>query len=422
MPQTLHRIIIGDARDMSEIPDDSLQLIITSPPYWHIKDYGFPGQIGHGQSYEDYINDLNLVWSECARVLRPGCRVCINIGDQFARADEYGRYAVIPIRAEITRFMLALGLDHMGTIIWQKRTTMRTSGGASDMGSFPYPRNGILEIDYEFIMIFRKPGRAPSPTPDQKSGARLSKEEWKEYFSGHWSFPPERQKGHIAMFPVELPRRLIRMFSFPGETVLDPFLGSGTTALAAAILGRNSVGYEINPDYLPVIEEKLSGIGEFGGKLEILRRESERFDRNAALSRLPYIYRDPQGFRKISDFKQEEPEYFRVKEILSPERMILSDGRTIRLIGVKENPEGRAEALDFLMKKTRGQKVFVREDPALSPENGITPVYLYLWNRTFINAHLIKKGLAVVDESRDFRHRERFLRYQGEADEKSQIG
>ena len=416
--KTFHRIIMDDSRHMSEIPDDSVHLIITSPPYWHIKDYGGPGQIGHGQSYEDYINDLNLVWAECTRVLKPGCRICVNIGDQFARADEYGRYAVIPIREEITRFMLAAGLDHMGTIIWQKRTTMRTSGGASVMGSFPYPRNGILEIDYEFILVFRKPGKPPSPTPEQKARARLSKAEWKEYFSGHWNFPGEKQKGHAAMFPAELPRRLIRMFSFPGETVLDPFLGSGTTSLAAAVLGRNSVGYEINPDYLPVIKEKLAGIEEFAGSIEIMVRETALFDRDAALSRLPYIYRDPQGFRKISEFKREEQEYFRIKEILSAEQMILSDGRRIRLIGVREIPEKRVEALDFLRKKTRGQKVFVKEDPAVPAENGITHVYLYLWNRTFINAHLIKKGLAKVDESRDFRHKERFLRYQREALEK----
>jgi len=415
MQDTLHRIILGDAREMSEVPNDSVHLIITSPPYWHIKDYGIPGQIGHGQTYEEYINDLNLVWAECARVLRPGCRVCVNIGDQFARADEYGRYAVIPIRTEITRFMLAIGLDHMGTIIWQKRTTMRPSGGASVMGSFPFPRNGVLEIDYEFIMIFRKPGRPPLPTPEQKELARLSKEEWKQCFSGHWNFPGEPQRGHLAMFPLELPRRLIRMFSFPGETVLDPFLGSGTTTLAAATLGRNSIGYEINPDYLPVIQDKLAGIEEFGGTLEILRKEPARFDRDTALSRLPYIFKDPQGFRRVSEFRPQEPEYLRIKEILSEEEMILSDGRRVRLIGIRGIPGRRAEALDFLKRKTGGQKVFIKKDPAVPEGNGVTPVYLYLWNRTFINAHLIKKGLARVDESVEFKYRERFLRYQGEA-------
>jgi len=415
MPHTLHRVIIGDARDMSEVPDDSVHLIITSPPYWHIKDYGIPGQIGYGQIYEEYINDLNLVWAECARVLHPGCRICVNIGDQFARADEYGRYAVIPIRTEITRFMLQLGFDHMGTVIWQKRTTMRPSGGASVMGSFPFPRNGVIEIDYEFIMIFRKPGKPPSPTPEQKRLARLSKEEWKGCFSGHWSFPGEPQKGHLAMFPLELPMRLIKMFSFPAETVLDPFLGSGTTSLASANLGRNSIGYEINPDYLPIIQDKLAGLEGFGGTLEILMQESARLDRDKALSRLPYIYRDPHGLRKLADFRLREPEYFGIRKILSVEEMILSDGRRVRLIGVKGIPAKRGEALDFLDRKTRGQKVFIKEDPAVPERNGVTPVYLYLWNRTFINAHLVKRGLAEVDESVDFKYKERFLRYQEEA-------
>ena len=229
---TEHKVIFGDSRNLSRIADKSVQLIITSPPYWQLKDYGNDQQIGFNDSYEDYINNLNLVWSECNRVLSDGCKMCVNIGDQFARSKYYGRYKVIPIRTEIIRFCETLGMDYMGAIIWQKTTTMNTSGGGAVMGSFPYPRNGILKMDYEFILIFKKQGKAPKPTKEQKENSAMTKEEWKEYFSSHWYFGGVRQLEHIAMFPEELPKRLIKMFSFAEETVFDPFAGSGTTGNA----------------------------------------------------------------------------------------------------------------------------------------------------------------------------------------------
>ncbi len=259
--RTNHRIIFGDARRMPLIENESVHLIVTSPPYWQLKDYGVPVQIGFDDSYEDYINNLNLVWLECHRVLYPGCRLCINIGDQFARSVYYGRYKVIPIRTEITRFCETIGFDFMGSIIWQKVTTCNTTGGATVMGSFPFPRNGIVKIDYEFILLFKKHGRPPAVDPGAKQKSRLSVEEWNLYFNGHWNFPGEKQAGHLAMFPEELPRRLIRMFSFAGETVLDPFLGSGTTTLAAINLNRHSVGYEINADFRGLERRETWGLG-----------------------------------------------------------------------------------------------------------------------------------------------------------------
>jgi len=141
--QTKHKIIIGDSRNMAEIQDESVQLVVTSPPYWQLKDYGTENQIGFHDDYETYINHLNLTWQECFRVLNKGCRLCVNIGDQFARSTYYGRYKIIPIHSEIIKFCEMIGFDFMGQIIWQKTTTMNTSGGASIMGSFPHPRNGI---------------------------------------------------------------------------------------------------------------------------------------------------------------------------------------------------------------------------------------------------------------------------------------
>ena len=132
MIKTTHKIIIGDSRKMEELRDESVHLVITSPPYWQLKDYGVSCQIGFNDSYESYINNLNLVWDECHRVLHKGCRLCVNIGDQFARAVYYGRYKVIPIRTEIIKFCETIGFDYMGAIIWQKVTTSNTTGGASN--------------------------------------------------------------------------------------------------------------------------------------------------------------------------------------------------------------------------------------------------------------------------------------------------
>src|SRR3990170_3305217 len=255
--KTTHKIITGDSRQMNLLADKSIHLVITSPPYWQLKDYGDENQIGYNDSYENYINNLNLVWKECHRVLHTGCRLCINIGDQFARSVYYGRYKIIPIRTEIIKFCETIGFDYMGAIIWQKATTMNTTGGATIMGSFPYPRNGIIKLDYEFILIFKKLGEAPIVSREVKEKSKMSKEEWNQYFTGHWNFSGAKQDKHLAMYPEELPKRLIKMFSFVGDTILDPFLGSGTTTLAAKNLDRNSIGYEINNNYIPIIKEKI---------------------------------------------------------------------------------------------------------------------------------------------------------------------
>ena len=245
---------------MPELADGSVDLVVTSPPYWQIKDYGCDGQIGSGESLHDYLRSLAMVWEECLRVLAPGGRLCVNIGDQFARASLYGRYRVIPLHAEVVCQACAVGFDFLGSIIWQKKTTLNTSGGAVVMGSFPYPPNGIVELDYEHIHIFRRQGTGRKPAAEVRAASALTKEEWKSFFSGHWNIGGARKRGHEAPFPEEVPRRLIRMFSFVGDTVLDPFMGTGTTAQAALSLGRNAVGYEINPRYIADCVARIGGL------------------------------------------------------------------------------------------------------------------------------------------------------------------
>lgn len=415
--ETTHKLIQGDSRNLSLIKDRSVHLIITSPPYWQLKDYGNDGQIGFHDSYESYINNLNAVWTECYRVLHDGCRLCINIGDQFARSVYYGRYKVIPIRTEIIRFCEMLGMDYMGAVIWQKQTTMNTTGGGAVMGSFPYPRNGILKIDYEFILIFKKQGKAPVPTVEQKKLSEMTKEEWNAYFASHWNFGGAKQDGHIAVFPEELPRRLIKMFSFAGETVFDPFMGSGTTALAARNLQRNSIGYEINPDFKQYYEQKVVSSLSFDGASYSFECDNSEFEIKDKMKTLPYLFCDPHKMDSKIDIKQlqfgskinknskEREEYFSVKTILSPNTVILNNGLTIRLLGIKEKPSVNGNATKFLIEKTKGRKVFLRYDAVKYDDNDVLLCYLYLDNKTFINAHMLKNGLAEVDYSFDFKYK-----------------
>jgi site-specific DNA-methyltransferase (adenine-specific) len=408
-------IILGDSRNMSEIKDESVHLIVTSPPYWQLKDYGNGSQIGFNDSYEDYINNLNLVWKECYRVLHNGCRLCINIGDQFARSVYYGRYKIIPIREEIIRFCETIGFDYMGAIIWQKVTTCNTTGGATIMGSFPYPRNGIIKLDYEFILIFKKLGDPPKVSREIKEKSKLTTEEWNEYFYGHWNFPGERQDKHLAMFPEELPKRLIKMFSFVGDTVLDPFLGSGTTCLAAKNLNRNSIGYEINKDFLSAIKEKIKG------DISVIAQEKKGIDFKKEIQKLPYVFKDPVKFdkkidpkklkfgSKIDNSEHQRETYYSVKEIISPGMVVLDNDLKIRLIGVKENKAINGKALQFLNEKLKGQKVFLKFDVTKYDKEGNLLCYLYLKNKTFINAHLIKNGLAEVNTELNFKLRSKFI-------------
>jgi len=418
--KTIHTLINGDSRHLALIPDKSVHLIITSPPYWQLKDYGNDEQIGFHDSYENYINNLNIVWMECNRVLHDGCRLCINIGDQFARSVYYGRYKVIPIRTEIIRFCETLGMDYMGAIIWQKQTTMNTTGGGAVMGSFPYPRNGILKIDYEFILIFKKQGKSPVPTAEQKKCSKMTKEEWNTFFASHWNFSGAKQDGHIAVFPEELPHRLIKMFSFAGETVFDPFMGSGTTALAACNLQRSSIGYEINSDYKKYYKEKVTSTLSFGMAEYIFRTDNSTFDIAEKTKALPYLFRDPHKMKnkieikqlqfgsRIDKDKKEREEYFSVKTILSPNTIVLNNGLTIRLLGIKEKPSANSNATKFLMEKTKGRKVFLRYDTVKYDEKEVLLCYLYLDNKTFINAHMLKNGLADVDYSFDFKYKSKF--------------
>ncbi len=405
------KIIFGDSRGMTELNDQSIDLIITSPPYWQIKDYKNDNQIGYDQSLHEYLKDLYRVWRECYRIIKPGRRLCINIGDQFARAIIYGEYKIIPLHSECISQCENIGFNFMGSIIWQKKTTMNTTGGATVMGSFPYPPNGMVEIDYEHILIFKKPGASPRPSLEVKQRSEMTKEEWKTYFSGHWYFGGAKQIDHQAMFPEELPKRLIKMFSFHGETILDPFLGSGTTAKVAVELGRNAVGYEINESFLQVIKDKL-GITEDRllktHEFEIIRRNKDFLLNESSVPYLPNVkdtnHKIDPGLLKFNKEKT-----YKVTAAESADTLVMDNGLRVKLLGIIVSKDKLDDVLRYFNNFVLKKEVFLKYDTHYNVESSNqVQAYVYLKNKIFINLHLIKSGMASVDINKNFDMKNKF--------------
>jgi len=414
MKERFAKVIIGDSRKMIEVKNESIDLVVTSPPYWHIKDYEVEGQIGYGQSLHEYLKNLYIVWEECYRVLRPGTRLCINIGDQFLRSIIYGRYKIAPLHSEFITQCEKIGFDYMGSIIWQKKTTMNTTGGATVMGSYPYPPSGLIEIDYEFILIFKKPGKKTASN-EVKEKSKLTKEEWKEYFSGHWYFGGERQIDHEAMFPEELPKRLIKMFTFVGDTVLDPFLGSGTTIKTALNLGRNAVGYEINEKFLPIIKKKIgieTTLLSIYPNIEFIKRK-EPIRAEEAVDYTPNI-KDAKPVISPEKFRFEKERLYRVTKVLNEETIELDTGLRVKLLGIKVIPEKFNEAKKYLEEYVKGRQIFLKFDPLFRPENDIIPAYVFLKNKIFINKEMIKQGIAEAQKF-EFGYKDNFTKIETES-------
>lgn len=243
-------VMEGDARTrLLEVEDSSIDLIVTSPPYGGIKNYSDrKGEIGWNQDFLDYHESLLEVFRECVRVLKPGCRFVINIGDEFVPSTKEKPYHVIPHASQIISNIINEYPDTMmfnGCIHWQKITTSNTSGGGKIMGSVYHPRNGHFFVNYEHIMVFKKTGKSKNPPKWRKEASKFTLDERRVWFSDTWNFTPERQVNHVAMYPLELPNRIIQMYSFVGDQVLDPFLGSGTTLASAMKLKRSCVGVEL---------------------------------------------------------------------------------------------------------------------------------------------------------------------------------
>lgn len=262
-PKTLHRLIQGDARDLSFIPDGSVHLIVTSPPYWILKRYReHPDQMGHIDDYERFIEELSKVWRHCYRILVPGGRLVCVVGDVCLARRKFGRHVVVPLHADTAVSCRRIGFDNLNPVIWYKITkaTYEVNNGTKFFGK-PYEPNAIIKNDIEFILMQRKPGGYRKPTLEQRELSKINEKDYSDWFQQIWNIPGASTKDHPAPFPFELAHRLVRMFSFCGDTVLDPFCGTGTTMLAAMKTNRNSIGVEIDPEYCQMALGRLQREG-----------------------------------------------------------------------------------------------------------------------------------------------------------------
>lgn len=258
---TRHVVQLGDARNLSFIPTESVHLVVTSPPYASLIHYSdAPNQLGSIQSYELFLEELDKVWGECLRILVPGGRVACVVGDVCMSRKRAGRHFVLPLSADIQVRARRIGFDNLTPIRWQKVANIRLEASTSSrfLGKPNLP-NGVVKNDLEHILFLRKPGGYRKPTAMQEKLSFISTDDYSRWFSGVWTdVSGQLRKDHPAPYPIEIPRRLIRMFSFAGDTVVDPFAGTGTTAVAAIECGRNSVSVEIEPKYMKLIRERLA--------------------------------------------------------------------------------------------------------------------------------------------------------------------
>lgn len=287
-----HLLICDDSRDLARVLDESVHLVLTSPPYWTLKEYNpCEGQLGHIEDYEEFLVELDKVWMECYRVLVPGGRLVIVVGDVCLSRRRHGRHSVVPLHASIQEHCRAVGFDNLAPIIWHKiaNANYEVSRGSSFLGK-PYEPNAVIKNDIEFILMQRKPGGYRSPSPEARVLSVIPEADHKEWFRQIWTdIPGESTRLHPAPFPLELAERLIRMFSFVGDTVLDPFMGTGTTTVAAANAGRNSIGVEIDRAYLQqaVIRASSAGID--------VKCIPDIFEYQAKLGQMRSDNHDPQG-------------------------------------------------------------------------------------------------------------------------------
>lgn len=269
---TVHQLRRGDARELGWLKDESVHLIVTSPPYWTLKEYNdHEAQLGSVADYEAFLDELDRVWKHCARALVPGGRLCVVVGDVALARKAAGRHMVMPLHADIQVRMRRIGLDNLTPIHWYKVANGVTEAKGNGAGYYgkPYQPGAVVKNDVEYILFFRKGGTYRSASPLQKALSMLTREEMQTWFRAVWSdVPGASTRNHPAPFPESLSTRLIRMFSFAGDTVLDPFLGTGSTAVSAIETGRNSIGVEIDPEYLRLaaarIDERARQVSERG--------------------------------------------------------------------------------------------------------------------------------------------------------------
>jgi site-specific DNA-methyltransferase (adenine-specific) len=293
-------LINADARDLSFLEDESVHLVVTSPPYWNLKRYNeSPNQLGHIDDYEAFLSELEKVWRHVYRVLIPGGRLVCVVGDVCVARKDFGRHLVFPLHADICVICRRLGFDNLNPIIWHKisNASYEVPNGSKFLGK-PYEPNAIIKNDIEFILMQRKPGGYRQPTEQQRESSRIAKGDFDRWFQQIWNITGASTKQHPAPFPLELASRLIRMFSFKSDTVLDPFCGSGTTMIAALRAGRNSIGIEIDPDYCRMAARYLKA--EY---TDLFSSEELRFEQSDAIENVA-VLRDASELYHVKPAKK----------------------------------------------------------------------------------------------------------------------
>lgn len=291
---TTHRLTQGDTRSLSFIRNESIHLVVTSPPYWNLKRYNEdPAQLGHISDYESFLSELGKVWKEVYRVLVPGGRLVCVVGDVCLSRKEHGRHLVMPLHADIAVLCRKIGFDNLNPIIWHKisNATFEANNGTKFLGK-PYEPNAIVKNDIEFILMQRKPGGYRQPTGEQRMLSMIDKDDFSEWFRQFWTITGASTRHHPAPFPYELAYRLVRMFSFWGDTVLDPFCGTGTTMLAAMKCGRNSIGIEIDEQYCRMALDRLKTEGrDFLKKARIEFSSADNNSGRLVVGEKPAVYK-----------------------------------------------------------------------------------------------------------------------------------
>lgn len=259
---TSHQLVLGDARELGFINDESVHLVVTSPPYWTLKKYrDHDDQLGDVQDYDEFQYELNKVWAHCFRILVPGGRLICVIGDVcLSRKQNAGRHTVVPLHSSIQESCRHIGFDNLSPIIWHKiaNASYEASGNGGGFLGKPYEPNAVIKNDIEFILMERKPGGYRKPSATTRVLSVISEPNHKRWFQSIWAgVTGASTRNHPAPYPEELAERLVRMFSFVGDTILDPFMGTGTTTVASAKWGRNSIGLEIDPHYFAMAEQRV---------------------------------------------------------------------------------------------------------------------------------------------------------------------
>jgi DNA modification methylase len=260
---TTHRLVVGDSRDLSKIPDGSVHLVVTSPPYWTLKAYEpGPQQLGYVEDYEEFNRQLAQVWEHCYRVLVPGGRLIINVGDVCLPRRVFGRHVVFPLHATIQEHCRSIGFDNLAPIVWYKIANAKFEAGGGGFLGKPYEPNAVIKNDIEWVLFQRKPGGYRSPSLAERSLSVIPEARHREWFQQVWTMGGASTKEHPAPYPFAFAERLVRMFSFVGDTVLDPFSGTGTTTAAAATWGRDSIGMEVEPSYHDLASNRIAQLME----------------------------------------------------------------------------------------------------------------------------------------------------------------